>query len=435
MHLIEGAPNVTLAMAFEGHVSPAALVSYAELVFRSSKAGVLGTVVFGDGGVADRVKNEIVAEALERHAGMTHLMWVEPNLVVPPDAMSTLLRHEKDVVGGIYPRRLEQSGGVVYLLDPFRWIKAPITEARRVDGLGLGCTLVSAHVFRDMSIRHGDETWHKRFYGRSEDVFFFQRCRELGVEVYVDPAVECLSATASELASTATIEDDVEGDVEDEGDSEPRVAIAVPLFEAISPLAMMNLIALIRNTVASGLVRGIFFTNGLFYDVARNTLVRAVLDSAQRFTHILWIDSDMVVPPDSLNRLLATNEPIVGGLYHTKRGDLHPAVFTVDPVVAVEMPGSGLTQVDGFGLGCALVQRTVYEEMASTYRDERWHEFSYGAGEDTFFFKRCKRMGVPVWLDTDLRCGHVVDYAVTTADWDALRASGVDRSAMSWTIS
>ena len=48
-----------------------------------------------------------------------------------------------------------------------------------------GCTLVSAHVFREMSIRHGDETWHKRFYGRSEDVFFFQRCRELGGEVRI----------------------------------------------------------------------------------------------------------------------------------------------------------------------------------------------------------------------------------------------------------
>ena len=189
--------------------------------------------------------------------------------------------------------------------------------------------------------------------------------------------------------------------------SGPRVALAVPLFEAVAPPAMASLVALVRRATATGLLRGLFFADGLFYDVARNRLVAGILASPADFTHVLWVDSDMVVPIDALERMLAAERPVVGGLYHTKRGDLHPALFALDPLRMFEGELAGLMRVDGFGLGCALARTDVYRKMAAVHGDERWHVLGLEAGEDVWFFQRCKAMGVEAWLDATLQCGHV----------------------------
>jgi hypothetical protein len=413
---VDGAPKakLTLAMPLEGYIAPAAVANLAELVFTSIEADLLDAVVFGNHWLYDAVRNSIVVGVLERGAS-THLMWVDPNLMIPATAPAALLAHDKPVVGGVYPRRLDKPPSPAYLLDPFRWLDRPISELTRVDGFGLGCALVLADVYRQMSEKYGDNVWHRRAYGRSEEVAFFERCSGMGIEAYIDPDVECADAALSSATTTSVI-----GGRPDAGGS-ARVALAMPMFEAVSPLAITSLVNLIQNTVKSGLVQGLFFSNNLYLDVARNTLVKEVLSSPGGFTHILWVDSDMTVPTDALQRLLSADRPIVGGLYHTKTSRATPAVFTIDPPALVDEPFDGLTRVEGFGLGCALVRRSVYEDMAAHYGDERWHEVRNGNGDDFFFFERCKEMGVPAWLDGSLRCGHVTDYAVTTAHWERAR--------------
>jgi hypothetical protein len=416
-----GHASVTIAMPFEGHVTPAALISLARLVHRTQQAGLLGLITFSEGGVVDGARNKLVAQALESDPGMTHLLWVDPHLVVPEDAIARLVSFGHQVAGGVTPRRAVPAGPAAYDLEPLRWLPGAPEDPRRVGGLGLGCTLVETGVFRRLQARHGDQDWHKCFYGRSEDVFFFERCRAIDVEVWLEPSVAC-DLAAYPASGPVSISVGMPP-VAAPASPAPCVALAIPLFEPIAPSAMTSIIALVRHATASGLLQGLFFTDGLFYDVARNTLVADVLGSAGRFTHVLWIDSDMVVPIDALERLLAANRPVAGGLYHTKRGNLHPAVFALEPLRAFEGRLEGTARVDGFGLGCALVRTSVYEEMAAAFGDRRWHVLAYETGEDAWFFQRCKKLGVEVWIDTSVQCGHVRDQAVTTADWLAGRGS------------
>jgi hypothetical protein len=65
---------VTIAMPFEGHVIPAALVSFARLVHATARAGLLGVITFSEGGVVDGARNRLVAQALETDPG-THSRW------------------------------------------------------------------------------------------------------------------------------------------------------------------------------------------------------------------------------------------------------------------------------------------------------------------------------------------------------------------------
>ncbi len=412
-------PCVTVAMPFEGHVAPAGAASLLRLVHRTAQRGQLGAITFSEGGVIDGARNHTVAQALVHNPEASHLMWVDPRLVVPEDAIDHLLAVGRQVVGGACPPRAVDRLGAAYDLDPLRWLRRPFNGLRRVGGLGLGCTLVETDVYRQLEARHGDRAWHKCFYGRGEDVFFFERCRELEVEVWLDSAVRCEQAALCSADRLSVVGDSPVGGAA----TQARVALAVPLFEPLSPMTVISIAALVRRATERGLLSGLFFSDGLFYDLARNALVREVLGSPAHFTHLLWVDSDMVVPADAAERLLASDKQVVGALYHTKRVDLHPAAFDLDPVRVYEGPFDGLVRTDGFGLGCALVRREVFEEMASRFDDERWHVLSYGSGEDMHFFRRCKEMGVEVWLDGSVRCGHVRDGAVTTDDWLALKAA------------
>jgi hypothetical protein len=418
---------VTIAMPFEGHVAPAGVASFASLLFRAAWSGYLGAVTFSEGGVIDGARNHIVSQALSTAPGTTHLMWVDPSLVVPEDAIERLLEDARQVVGGACPPRARGRAGTAYDLEPLRWLRRPAAGLRRVGGVGLGCTLVEADVYRRLEARHQDRAWHKCFYGRGEDVFFFERCRELEVEVWLDPEIRCERAVLAAAERCSTIAGPaVRPSGGPGGEPAPpgggaRVALAMPLFEPVAPVAVMSLATLVRRAAERGILGGLFFTSGLFYDVARNALVSDVLASPAGFTHVFWMDSDMVVPADAIERLLVADRPVVGGLYHTKRANLHPAVFELDPLRIYEGPFDGTFRVDGYGLGCALVRREVYEEMAARFADERWHVLSHGAGEDMHFFRRCKVMGVEAWLDGSLRCGHVRDETVTTAHWLAVR--------------
>jgi hypothetical protein len=416
--------KVTIAMPYEGHVAPAALIGVAGLLVRAVRDKQLVSVTCSEGGVIDAARNRLVAGALSADTGMTHILWVDPTLVIPENALDALLAHGQPATAALCARRFESGWDSGYELEPLRPLPDPPDGPRRVGGAGLGCTLVEADLYRRLQARYRDETWYKRFYARSEDVYFFGRARQLGVGALVDPAVRCDLASSSVATKSAVTSAAPASDTGPSGG--PRVALLVPLFEPVAPCAMTSMMAMIRHSVASGLLQGLYFTNGLFYDVARNSLVSDALAAAERFTHLLWIDSDMVVPHDTLDRLLDLDKPVVGGLYHTKRGNLHPAVFSLDPLRGYEGSLGGLSRVDGFGLGCTLVQRSVYEEMAAHFGDERWHVMGYESGEDVYFFERCKRMGIESWLDSTMRCGHVRDDVVTTQEWAAQQTTGTN---------
>ena len=98
-------PRVTIAMQFEGHVAPTALASYTRLVHRAERDGLLGTITFCEGGVVDGARNRLVGQALQNDPAMTHLLWVDPNVVVPEDAVGRLLAGGHQVCGAVTPRR------------------------------------------------------------------------------------------------------------------------------------------------------------------------------------------------------------------------------------------------------------------------------------------------------------------------------------------
>ncbi len=141
----------------------------------------------------------------------------------------------------------------------------------------------------------------------------------------------------------------------------------------------------------------------------------------QGATHILWLDSDMKFPADTIARLLNHNKLIVGVNYATKEIASRPTAYRDDdeytgPVWTKE-ESAGLEQVRNMGMGVLLVDMKVFDAMELPY-------FEMKAApptkvkiipEDLCFFLQAQELGIESWVDHDLskQCAHIGDFEYT----------------------
>lgn len=119
-------------------------------------------------------------------------------------------------------------------------------------------------------------------------------------------------------------------------------------------------------------------------------------------THILWIDSDMIFPPDTLLRLLARNVDLVGANCVARRP---PFPFTAkdskENRLATTSRTTGLEEVFGVGLALFLMKTQILRELTPPWFTFDWKERLF-AGEDYGFCSRVRARGHRIWIDHDL---------------------------------
>ena len=152
---------------------------------------------------------------------------------------------------------------------------------------------------------------------------------------------------------------------------------------------------------------------------SRNKVVRLFLED--HIEWLLWVDSDMVFEPEDWERLRdsAINHPAlyVSGIYMVanepptpcaaifKNGAFHMPLPTED---SIEMMPVAAT-----GSGFALIHRDVFLKTADIESDHEWYEHGRRAPngqtlpEDYAFCSRVGEAGIPVYLNTKVRLGHV----------------------------
>jgi hypothetical protein len=183
---------------------------------------------------------------------------------------------------------------------------------------------------------------------------------------------------------------------------------------------------------------------------SRNVLAQRFLKSGALWS--LWLDADMVPPianaewyrwitgsqtvPDEatrydvLERLTGHGKAIIGGVYASRRWhgqlviqpEIRPRSHE-DKLLCNDIrkgTARGLVGVDWIGFGCALVHRDVFLEVQRRFPDLapqaeflpwRFFQPQGDEGEDEAFCQRVKACSIPIWLDTQLVCGHVGNVA------------------------
>ena len=173
-------------------------------------------------------------------------------------------------------------------------------------------------------------------------------------------------------------------------------------------------------------------------DLARSYLANVVLE--QGHDYLWFVDQDAAFMPETLDRLLSWEMPIVGALCMI-RGSTHcfPMVFqghnpdadtwmirvnevhefmrqhydlrTNDPQIVDPVPVDSLFQVDFTGCHCLLIERGVLEKM-----EPPWFSGQPGQEDRNFCFKAAE-LGIPVYVDLSVLAAHATGTRLIGA-WD-----------------
>lgn len=188
------------------------------------------------------------------------------------------------------------------------------------------------------------------------------------------------------------------------------VLIVVPTFDTIQP----EVFKAIYNLRSAG--HELFFdiVRGHDVAVARNEI--AMLAQRGQYDYCLMVDSDTLIPADTLELMLEEPVDICLGVCprkNTKNGRTAMAKLDAehygDNYYYDDLPKER-TKVKGGGFACALVKTTVFTMM-----DNPWFQYVTNAdgstfGEDYYFCQNVRFMGFDVWMDPRVRCGHLARY-------------------------
>ncbi len=143
-------------------------------------------------------------------------------------------------------------------------------------------------------------------------------------------------------------------------------------------------------------------------DVAdnRNKLAARSLD----FSHLLFIDSDMVIEPDTLMRMHARNVDILGLAANRRKLPLESVVKPLDTADIHQPLPTDLFKAESCGTGVMLIRTSVFKKMEAP-----WFEFSYDGngkriGEDVGFCLKARKAGYSIWVDPTIPVKHLGEY-------------------------
>lgn len=198
-----------------------------------------------------------------------------------------------------------------------------------------------------------------------------------------------------------------------------KVHVAIPCLDmcpvsfALSLAAMLQTVAWDRKlrkeiAVSLGSQQG-----SLIMD-ARNALVAQA--QAVHASHILFLDSDMTFPPDTLSILASHHKPFVGASY-VKRYGKHEILGipfgTYNPDLAP------LAEMLTLPLGVALIKLSVFDSLPRPYfKYEQGPDPASSISEDTYLCNAVRAAGHRIYADVELtkRIGHVGMKTFTVQD-------------------
>ena len=137
----------------------------------------------------------------------------------------------------------------------------------------------------------------------------------------------------------------------------------------------------------------------------RNVCVEHFM-SRPNYDYMLFLDSDISIPPDGLEKLLSLNVPVAAGacgIVLRGRPVWNYALLVNGEIgITRKLPEKPLL-VDGCGAGCLLIKREVFEAI-----ERPWFQWEYKQwrGEDFSFTAKCRDAGLDVVVHPGVVCGH-----------------------------
>lgn len=193
-----------------------------------------------------------------------------------------------------------------------------------------------------------------------------------------------------------------------------KILVAIPTTGLVD-IDYVN--SIIKLSHATKNIQVVHSSGSLVY-VARNSFVKDAIEG--NYTHLLFIDSDMVFNADALNVLLHHNLDIVSGSIFTRVAPYKPCYYEKlklgDSNEVICEPckdmGDDLIKVEGVGTAFLLTKTKVFQDIIDKQNVYPFQPIP-GYGEDLSFCLRARKCGYEIFVDNGLMIGHIGKTIVT----------------------
>lgn len=191
--------------------------------------------------------------------------------------------------------------------------------------------------------------------------------------------------------------------------------IAIPSLDFMHVEFVRSLINLTERLSDEGIKHEVKIVSGTLVYIARDQLAAYAVEN--EFTHVLWLDSDMIFNDDILDDLMFCEKDFVAGIFHTRRPPHCSCIFkNLDPIdryTSGEYPNEPF-KIAGCGFGCILMTteiiKAVRDRFVSCFLPAR------SLGEDLAFCARVAHLGFEMWAEPTARVGHIGHIAIYPED-------------------
>jgi len=161
--------------------------------------------------------------------------------------------------------------------------------------------------------------------------------------------------------------------------------------------------------------------NGTVVDFSRNVTCKMALEHDA--THVCFVDTDMTFPADTINRLLALKQPVVGVASRKKKLPLQYTIEVDEPAGARgitddELPKEPFCRIGDYpilvGTGIMLIDLQKVNGIVARpwfLFGTFWNDEDVGyTGEDIYFCRKVWKAGLEVWCDPTIPIKHIGDF-------------------------
>lgn len=196
-----------------------------------------------------------------------------------------------------------------------------------------------------------------------------------------------------------------------------KLLIAIPCMDTVPVDFMKSLLALTQKLTADGVDYTVAIESGTLVYMARDRLAGRAVN--QHYSHVLWLDSDMVFEPEIVEDLQYSGKDFVTGIAHGRRKPFVSCLFKDIDLDHLELwqlkdyPKETF-EVAGCGMACCLMSTEVIKAVMINNGTAFNPIPQYG--EDISFCKRAKELGFRIWAEPTVRLGHIAHLAIYPDD-------------------
>ena len=196
-----------------------------------------------------------------------------------------------------------------------------------------------------------------------------------------------------------------------------KITVAIVTNRQVQPKTLQCLLELAHYSKHD--LHFVVATEG--YTTAQGRIYSTIQAQKNGSDYLLFVDDDMILEKDALDRLLAHGKDIVGVNAYSRTLPLSTTVMMMDKNGNYKDPSKHtewemrvpetLFEVLAIGTGVALIKMDVFDKIDKPWFKFDMHQDGYMLqGEDAWFCSQARERGYKIYCDGSLKIGHIGNY-------------------------